>query len=85
MKKKQKQQNINAKIKTGSRVEVLNLTTFDRMIVTIVDPREANRAKNKIPTTSLLAKNLLGKGVGMIIKYRFDGAIQQYKVMSIEV
>lgn len=82
--KKSKQLTVNKQIKIGSRVEILNLTTFDRKMITIVEPRDANRAENKIPRTSLLAKNLLGKRIGMIIKYRFDGAMQQYKVMNIE-
>uniref|UniRef100_UPI00189E0BF6 GreA/GreB family elongation factor n=1 Tax=Turicibacter sanguinis TaxID=154288 RepID=UPI00189E0BF6 len=82
--KKQKQQSINAKIKTGSRVEVLNLTTFNRLVITIVDPREANRAQNKIPRTSMLGKNLLGHRVNEIIEYRFDGKVERYRILNIE-
>lgn len=82
--KKQKQQSIDAKIKTGSRVEVLNLTTFNRLVITIVDPREANRAQNKIPRTSMLGKNLLGHRVNEIIEYRFDGKVERYRILNIE-
>lgn len=75
---------MNLKIRTGSTVEVLNLSTSKRMTVTIVDPREVDRAQNKIPRTSMLGKNLIGQGVGQTIQYRFDGKIERYKIISVK-
>lgn len=81
--KKEKQNQTSAKIKTGSTVEVLNLATSKRLTVTIVDPREVDRAQNKIPRTSMLGKNLIGQREGQTIQYRFDGKIERYKIVSV--
>lgn len=83
-KKRQQKKTINTKITTGSTVEVLNLTTYTRMTVTIVDPREANRVENKIPRTSMLGKNLMGHREGEVIEYRFDGKMEKYRIISVE-
>ena len=83
-KKRQQKKNINAKIMTGSTVEVLNLTTYSRMTVIIVDPRDANRAENKIPRTSMLGKHLIGHREGQMIEYRFNGKMERYKSVSVE-
>lgn len=69
---------------TGSTVEVLNLTTYSRMTVIIVDPRDANRAENKIPRTSMLGKHLIGHREGQMIEYRFNGKMERYKIVSVE-
>ena len=54
------------------------------MIVTIVDPREANRDENKIPRTSMLGKNLLGHKMGQTIEYRFDGKMERYRILNVK-
>lgn len=82
--KKQQQKNMNVKIKTGSTVEILNLVTYTRMRLTIVDPREVNRVENKISRTSMLGKNLMGHRADQIIEYRFDRKIERYKILNVE-
>ncbi len=83
-KQKKPAQKRSGKIKTGSIVEVLNLTTYTRMKVTIVDPREVNRLENKISRTSMLGKNLMGHRVNRVIEYRFDGKMERYKILSVD-
>ena len=79
-----KQQQKNMKIKTVSTVEILNLVTYTRMRLTIVDPREVNRVENKISRTSMLGKNLMGHRADQIIEYRFDRKIERYKILNVE-
>ena len=81
---KRKKKKVAPIITTGSQVKVLNLNTSEKMQITIVDPREVNRAENKISRTSMLGKNLLGHKMGQTIEYRFDGKIERYRILNIK-
>ena len=81
---KSKSKKENGIIKTGSNVNLLNLVTNTKIKVTVVDPRDANRAENKFSRTGLLGKFLMGEKAGKVIQYRFDGKIERYKIVNVE-
>ena len=69
----------------GTSVEVADEETDQESRYSIVGPYEADPSRGLIPTSSPIAKALIGKRVGDSVEVRTPGGIKSYEVISVSV
>ncbi len=73
----------NDKVYILSKVRVLDLTTKDEVVYTLVSPEEADFDANKISVTSPIGKSLLGKKKGDVVHISVPAGNLEYKIQEI--
>lgn len=67
----------------GTKVELENLASGQKVIYQLVGPYESEPESGKISVTSPLGKALIGKEEGDSIKINTPGGIQEFEVLEI--
>lgn len=73
-----------ANITQGSTVSLHDMSTFEELRYTLVNPNEANLAKGKLSIASPTGKALLGRGKGDVIEVKAPAGMLRYRIESIE-
>ncbi|MCX7679560.1 MAG: transcription elongation factor GreA [Spirochaetes bacterium] len=71
-------------INIGTRVEIQNIDTGEKLTYSILGPWDADFEKGILSYRSPIAQNLLGKKVGDEVAMKVGEEIRKYKVISIE-
>jgi transcription elongation factor GreA len=67
----------------GTKVELENLASGQKVIYQLVGPYESEPESGKISVTSPLGKALIGKEEGDAVKINTPGGIQEFEVLEI--
>ena len=67
----------------GTKVELENLASGQKVIYQLVGPYESEPESGKISVTSPLGKALIGKEEGDTIKINTPGGIQEFEVLEV--
>jgi transcription elongation factor GreA len=67
----------------GTKVELENLASGQKVIYQLVGPYESEPESGKISVTSPLGKALIGKEEGDTVKINTPGGIQEFEVLEI--
>ena len=70
-------------IQSNSVMTLMNLNTNEKEVVTLVDPRLADRKNGKIPRNTVLGKALMGHYAGDVVEFRFHGEMIRYYVLEV--
>ncbi len=68
-----------------SKVELMNMSSGNKLKNTIVSPHEANIREGKISIKSPIAQALLGKKVGDIVEVTVPAGVVKLRIESIEL
>ena len=72
------------KVIFGTTVAIKDMQDFQSIIYKIVGEDEANAKEGKISVLSPLAKNLIGKFEGDIVKFETPGGSKEYEIINVE-
>jgi transcription elongation factor GreA len=72
------------KVIFGTTVAIKDMQDFRSIIYKIVGEDEANAKEGKISVLSPLAKNLIGKFEGDIVKFETPGGSKEYEIINVE-
>jgi transcription elongation factor GreA len=72
------------KVIFGTTVAIKDMQDFQSIIYKIVGEDEANAKEGKISVLSPLAKNLIGKFEGDVVKFETPGGSKEYEIINVE-
>ena len=72
------------KVIFGTTVTIKDMQDFQSIIYKIVGEDEANAKEGKISVLSPLAKNLIGKFEGDVVKFETPGGSKEYEIINVE-
>jgi len=72
------------KVIFGTTVAIKDMQDFQSIVYKIVGEDEANAKEGKISVLSPLAKNLIGKFEGDIVKFETPGGSKEYEIINVE-
>lgn len=71
------------KVIFGTTIEIVNVDNDQRVTYTIVGEDEADIKANRISNTSPIAKALLGKEEGEVVKVQTPGGVVEYEIEAV--
>lgn len=72
------------KVMFGATVELLNISTEERVVYTIVGDEEADIQERKISLNSPMARSVMGKEIGEVVPVQTPSGTIEYEIEEVE-